>query len=410
MPLSRCTRVLDATRLCDPSDVRSISTRVLSRSPDGSTRSHRAFTRELRRQVVLHEPDQEQRKADAISRRTAFGQLYEDGTGMLTVTGDGQRVSAAMDRVDQIARTLRGGGDERTLTALRSDVALDLLLTGWPVRSQVAAAVAEHSEHTGHTGHTGQAGQAGQAGHVGDPPAPGSTRCPACPSDAEVAAAHRRSRGSKKRLLRRSHGAKKSAPRRSHGASKPPPGQAAEPQAAGSGWGEPAGAWSLPVRTFPPAHVRHGFITAAHARQVALTAGSIWRRLVTDPLTGGALDLSTQRYRPTTAMSDLVAALDSMCRGPGCTVPAFRCDNDHQIAWPHGPTSIANLNAKHRRHHNHKTRGTWRSTMNTDGTVTWHTIAERTYINDRHNYDDPHNHPATDTERETGDTYDPPPF
>jgi len=54
------------------------------------------------------------------------------------------------------------------------------------------------------------------------------------------------------------------------------------------------------VRTFPPAHVNvvvslstllglddaaaeipgHGFITAAHARQVALTAGSIWRRLV----------------------------------------------------------------------------------------------------------------------------------
>lgn len=154
----------------------------------------------------------------------------------------------------------------------------------------------------------------------------------------------------------------------------------------------------------------YGFVTGVHARQIALAEGLVWRRLVTDPLTVAALDLSTQRYRPTKAMSDLVAVLDSMCRGPGCTVPAFRCDNDHEIAWPHGPTSIENLNAKHRRHHNHKTRGTWSSSMDAEGCVTWKTMAGRTYVNDRHNYDDPLNHPVNDEEVERADDQEPPPF
>ena len=153
-----------------------------------------------------------------------------------------------------------------------------------------------------------------------------------------------------------------------------------------------------------------GFITAVHARQIALAEGSIWRRLVTDPLTGAALELSTRRYRPTKAMSDLVAALDSMCRGPGCTVPAFRCDNDHEIAWPRGSTSIGNLNAKHRRHHNHKTRGTWSSSMDAEGVVTWKTMGGRTYISRRHNYEDPVNLPVTDVERQVADDLEPPPF
>ena len=108
--------------------------------------------------------------------------------------------------------------------------------------------------------------------------------------------------------------------------------------------------------------------------------------------------LSTQRYRPTKTMADLVAALDSTCRAPGCTIPATRCDLDHDTPWPAGPTTIANLNAKHRRHHNHKTRRRWATTMDPDGTLTTTTMSGRTYTTHRHNYDDPHNAPATDHE------------
>lgn len=363
--LSRCKRVLEVTRLCDPSDVRAITTRVLGPCADGTTRSHQSFTRELRRQVVLHEPDLVKVKADAVSRRTAFGELRQDGSGVLTVTGDGDRVVAALDRVEEIARTLRSSGDERTLAALRSDVALDLLISGWP---------GQHLE--------------GEAiGGSGGPAATGATGGP--------------------------------------GAGGPGAGAGGGPAAAGG-----PGGWARGVRAFPPGHVNvvvslstllglddavaeipgWGFITAVNARQIALAEGSIWRRLVTDPLTGAGLELSTQRYRPTRAMSDLVAALDSMCRGPGCTVPAFRCDNDHEIAWPKGSTSIDNLNAKHRRHHNHKTRGTWSSSMDAEGVVTWKTMGGRTYISRRHNYEDPVNLPVTDVERQVADDLEPPPF
>ena len=365
--LSRCKRVLEVTRLCDPSDVRAITARVLGPCADGTTRSHQSFTRELRRQVVLHEPDLEKVKADAVSRRTAFGELRRDGSGVLTVTGDGERVVAALDRVDEIARMLRAGGDERTLAALRSDVALDLLISGWPGHHREG----EASGATGAAGATsGGPGAAGGPAAAGAPGGPGA-------------------------------------------ASAPGPG-----------------AWARGVRAFPPGHVNvvvslstllglddavaeipgWGFITAVHARQIVLAQGSIWRRLVTDPLTGAALELSTRRYRPTRAMSDLVAALDSMCRGPGCTVPAFRCDSDHEIAWPRGSTSIDNLNAKHRRHHNHKTRGTWSSRMDAEGVVTWKTMGGRTYVSRRHNYEDPVNLPVTDVERQVADDLEPPPF
>lgn len=323
--LSRCTRIHEATRLCSAEDVNVIAQRVLRLCKDGSTRSHASFTRELRRQVRIHEPSDELRAEDALVRRTAFGELHDDGMGTVVITGKGERVVAAMERVDDIARTLRAAGDGRTLTQLRSDVALDLLLQGRPPE-----------------------GVDGIPGPLLSAPA-----------------AHVNIVVSLNTLLGLDDGV-----------------------AEIPGW---------------------GFLSGAHARDVALARGSVWRRLVSDPLTGAALELSTQRYRPTAAMADLVAALDGVCRGPGCTVPAFRCDNDHQIAWPKGATSVDNLNAKHRRHHNHKTRGTWTSEMDPDGIVTWRTMGGRTYVNRRHDYDDPLGRPATDAEYDLATAADPPP-
>ena len=342
-----------------------VSERLLAPGRDGSIRSHPAILRELRRQVAVHTPDPAQDRAAAIADRDATAVVDPDavGTGSLLVTGEAGRVCAAIGRVDDLARRLRAAGDPRTLGQLRSDIAVDLLLYGWATP---------------------------------DPPAAERPRA--------------------------------ANPRAAN------PGTAS-PGTASPGTAIPrAGIPEQSRTTFmgqpPPAHVTvvvslttllglqdtvaeipgHGFIPAVQARQMAMADGSVWRRLVVDPVTGAALDLSTRRYRPTPAMADLIAARDGMCRGPGCTVPAERCDLDHDIPWPSGPTAIGNLSRKHRRHHNHKTRGTWTATTGDDGAITWRTRAKRRYVTRPRNYLDPLSQPVTEEDIEHALIEEPPPF
>jgi hypothetical protein len=125
----------------------------------------------------------------------------------------------------------------------------------------------------------------------------------------------------------------------------------------------------------------HGWIHADHARDLALTLGSVWQRLVTDPLTGALVELSTHRYVPPPRVRAHVVTRDQVCRAPGCQVPAPRCDLDHDVPWPTGPTTAGNLTAKHRRHHQLKTTGLWEGAHDPDThEVTWTTLAGRRYI------------------------------
>lgn len=48
---------------------------------------------------------------------------------------------------------------------------------------------------------------------------------------------------------------------------------------------------------------------------------------------------------------------DGTCQAPGCMVAAEHCDIDHQVPWPHGQTTAANLWALCRKHHRLKTAG-----------------------------------------------------
>ncbi len=132
-----------------------------------------------------------------------------------------------------------------------------------------------------------------------------------------------------------------------------------------------------------------GYLAAGMVRELAYAAGSTWRRLVTDPATGHAIELSTTRYAPGPRLRDAVIARDAHCRAPGCTVPAERCDLDHDVDWTAGgATSLANLSAKHRRHHNHKTAGWWRTEQDpASGHITWTTWAGRRYETSPKRYD-----------------------
>ena len=137
--LDRAIRIHHDTRGLGTEEIHAICQRLLAPNRDGSIRTDRSFRRELRRQVALHTPDPAKARDDAVAERCAHASLDPVGTGCLTVTGEAGRVAAAMERVDDVARRLRGDGDARTLTQLRSDVALDLLLYGWADPADLAA-------------------------------------------------------------------------------------------------------------------------------------------------------------------------------------------------------------------------------------------------------------------------------
>lgn len=104
----------------------------------------------------------------------------------------------------------------------------------------------------------------------------------------------------------------------------------------------------------------YGPIDATTAR--ALAQGGVWRRLVTDDLSGTVLDVGRTTYRPPAALADHVRYRDRTCTFPGCPVPAHHCDLDHTHDWspapddphPPGSTSHTNLGPTCPRHHRAK--------------------------------------------------------
>lgn len=77
------------------------------------------------------------------------------------------------------------------------------------------------------------------------------------------------------------------------------------------------------------------------------------------------------RYVPSAKLAELVRCRDLTCRCPGCDVPSFRCDLDHTIAYPVGPTQASNLKALCRKHYLLKTFWAWHDAQSPDGTVVW---------------------------------------
>jgi hypothetical protein len=85
----------------------------------------------------------------------------------------------------------------------------------------------------------------------------------------------------------------------------------------------------------------YGPIPASIARRIA--AGGVWRRLLTDPATGALLDYGRTTYQPPADLRDHVITRDRTCILPACSQPAHRCQLDHTIRYPDGPTAATNL-------------------------------------------------------------------
>ncbi len=129
-----------------------------------------------------------------------------------------------------------------------------------------------------------------------------------------------------------------------------------------------------------------GPVPAEQAR--ALAMGGTWRRIVTDPLTSAVLDVGRHRYRPPAALVAHVAARDGCCAGPGCNVPADRCDLDHTTEYHGTPangsplpgtTSADNLGPLSERCHRLKTDGGFTLRQVEPGVFEWRTPAGLAY-------------------------------
>lgn len=109
----------------------------------------------------------------------------------------------------------------------------------------------------------------------------------------------------------------------------------------------------------PAELVGHGPIDADTARRLAQTTRVPWDRVITHPVTGAVLH--TDAYQRTATIDRYLRARDRHCRWPGCTVPAIRCEIDHNHDWARGgPTDVCNLSCFCQRHHTQKQFTRWR--------------------------------------------------
>jgi hypothetical protein len=120
-----------------------------------------------------------------------------------------------------------------------------------------------------------------------------------------------------------------------------------------------------------PAHLEgYGPITAEVARRLA--GHGLWRRILTDPVSGVVLDVGRERYTPPADLAEHVLVRDRSCRFPTCTRAADGCDLDHTIPFEQGGTTNAgNLGPVHRGHHNDKTHHGWQLQQVQPGRFVW---------------------------------------
>ncbi|MED5812450.1 DUF222 domain-containing protein [Mycolicibacterium sp. 050232] len=90
-------------------------------------------------------------------------------------------------------------------------------------------------------------------------------------------------------------------------------------------------------------------------------------------------------YRPSVALSEFIRWRDLTCRFPGCDAPVDRCDIDHTVPYPLGPTHPSNNKLYCRAHHLIKTFCPgWSDRQLPDGTVEITTPTGHTYTTEPH--------------------------
>jgi len=130
----------------------------------------------------------------------------------------------------------------------------------------------------------------------------------------------------------------------------------------------------------------YGPLPAALGREIA--ADAVWKRLITDPLTGAVLDVGRTSYRPPTALAEFLRARDQHCRVPICRRSARDSQIDHTVAFHSqgGSTDRDNLYHACLCHHRMKDAPGWTVTQEPDGVITWTTPTGHRYSSRPHDY------------------------
>ncbi len=112
----------------------------------------------------------------------------------------------------------------------------------------------------------------------------------------------------------------------------------------------------------------YGPIPASVARRVA--EDGRWRRVLTDPATGTAIEAATRRHDPPPSVSETLIVRDQTCRWLGCRQPARRSQRDHVPKHrEHGITQLSQLAMFCGPHHDLKDFGDWIVTAEPGGVL-----------------------------------------
>ncbi len=342
--------VVDAVAVLDPVTAVAVTDRVLPRAGRQTVGQLRAS---LSRSVLAADPAAAERRHErAVAARSVTLQPARDGMAELWASLPADAAVAVFGRLDALAR--RAGRDGRTMDARRADALVATVLV-----DGAAIASSDPMLRTGALPASAPASpevQDGSRAPRGAPVAPAPRRAsvpagvsvPRVPPGAPVAPAPRRA---------------------------PVPPASAE---AGEGAVLVAAARvhvTVPVATAlglgdePGELAGYGPVPASVARRLAGTAS--WRKVSVDPVTGAVSEIGRTPYTPSAALADLIRARDATCRFPGCRQPARRCDLDHVVPWPDGPTTAANLAALCRHHHRLKHQARWSVRAGTGGDLVW---------------------------------------
>jgi len=383
-----------------------VESAVIGRAPGQTSGQLRAATQ---RAVLAVDPAAAERRREE-ARKNARVEVWNEPSGTAALAGRDlppADVLAADKRIDALARHLKSAGREETLSELRAEVYLALLLgqpvekctSGEPPGPGTAQAGSGTTQAGSRNDQDGSAapGPDGSAGTVPGQPAPaGPSLAPAEPGltgsvnltmplatwlggssepgeaagFGPLSAADARTLAN---LIARQPGARwcltltgRDGRAIAHGCARAgphPAGEDSQPH------GEPRSSRDGPAGREPPAARAgppHGWTLTVTVRPLAV--GECFH------------ERESKGYQPARSLRHVVNVRQRTCGFPGCRNPAARCDQDHTI--PHdqgGRTCECNLACLCRRHHQAKQAQGWWLDQPEPGVLVWRLPHGRSY-------------------------------